>query len=417
MLASPNQSFVIVGAGQAGGRAAEAMRKAGFQGRVILIGDEAEPPYERPPLSKAILVGAKPHGSCQLLPSGFYKENEIELLTETRVIALDPAAHRVKLADGREVGYDKLVLATGGRVRELPFAPIGRAGVYYLRTVKDSLTLGAALRRAKRFVVIGGGFLGLEAAASARKLGLEVTVVECLPAILDRAMHPKIAEYVAALHRRNGVEIRTGITVSEIASDSKVEAVICRDGSRIAADLVLVAIGILPNVELAEAAGAAIENGIKVDEFGRTTLEDVYAVGDVANHPNPILGRRLRLESWQNAQNQAIAVARGLCGAPQPYAEVPWFWSDQYDANIQMVGVPQETDDVVFRGDPTSGRFTAFNIARHRVVGATAFNMGGEIRFARKMIETGTTPTLDALADPRHKLKDLVAAHAASSQA
>jgi 3-phenylpropionate/trans-cinnamate dioxygenase ferredoxin reductase component len=407
------ETCVIVGAGQAGGRAAEALRKGGFAGRVLLIGEEPEPPYERPPLSKAVLVGAKPAASTYLLPAGFYAENRIELVTGARVVGIDAAGHGVELAGGERLAYTKLLLATGGRVRTIPFAPLGRAGVFYLRTMADCLALAAALKAARRLVVIGGGFLGLEVAASARGLGLEVTVLEWMPSILDRAMAPEIARFVHALHLRHGTEIRTGVKVTGIAGEGRIEAVECGDGSRYPADLALVAVGIIPNAELAAAAGAKVENGIVVDEFGRTTAEDIYAVGDVANHPNPVLGHRLRLESWQNAQNQAIAIARGLCGAPQPYAEVPWFWTDQYDANIQMVGAPLRTEEVVLRGDPASGRFMAFNLAAGRVVGATAFNMGGDIRFARKLIETGAKLDPAALADPGRKLKDIAAALAA----
>ncbi len=407
------ETCVIVGAGQAGGRAAEALRKGGFAGRVLLIGEEPEPPYERPPLSKAVLVGAKPAASTYLLPAGFYADNRIELVTGSRAVGIDAAGHRVELASGERLAYSKLLLATGGRVRNLSFAPLGRAGVFYLRTMADCLALAAALKAARRLVVIGGGFLGLEVAASARRLGLEVTVLEWMPAILDRAMAPEIARFVHELHLRHGVEVRTGVKVTGIAGRGRIEAVECGDGSRYPADLALVAVGIIPNAELAAAAGARVENGIVVDEFGRTTVEDVYAAGDVANHPNPVLGHRLRLESWQNAQNQAIAIARGLCGAPQPYAEVPWFWTDQYDANIQMVGAPLRTEEVVVRGDPASGRFMAFNLAGGCVVGATAFNMGGEIRFARRLIETRAKLDAASLGDSGRKLKDIVAALAA----
>ena len=407
------ETCLIVGAGQAGGRAAEALRKGRFAGRVLLMGEEPESPYERPPLSKAVLVGAKPPASSYLLPPAFYAENRIELRTGARVVGIDAAGHRVELSTGEKLAYDKLLLATGGRVRTLPFAPLGRPGVFYLRTIADCMALVAALKVARRLVVVGGGFLGLEVAASARKLGLAVTVLECMPSILDRAMAPGIARFVHELHLRHGTDIRTNVKVTGIVGEGRLEAIACGDGSSYPADLVLIAVGIIPNTELAAAAGARIENGIVVDEFGRTTVDGIYAAGDVTYHPNPILGHRLRLESWQNAQNQAIAVARGLSGAPQPYAEVPWFWTDQYDANIQMVGAPLRTDEVVVRGDPASGRFMAFNLADGRVVGATAFNMGGEIRFARKLIETRASPDSASLGDPERKLKDIVAALAA----
>ena len=403
-------TFVIVGAGQAGGRAAEAMRAAGFAGRVVLVGEEAALPYERPPLSKAVLTGEKPAETTALFPPGFYEEKRIEVLTGTRVVAIDPAARAVKLANGNNLGCTKLLLATGGRVRTLPSAPVGMSGVFYLRTIADSLALGAALKQARHVAVIGGGFLGLEVAASARKLGCAVTLLELKPHLLDRAMAPQIARFVAEIHRRKGVELRLGASVAGLVGKAKLEAVELADGERIAADLAVIAIGILPNLELAQAAGAAIGNGIVVDEFGRTSLPDIYAAGDVAEHPNPILGHRLRLESWQNAQNQAIAVARAMCGMATPYAEVPWFWSDQYEFNIQMVGAPLATDAIVVRGEPASGRFLCFNLASNIVVGATAFNMGGEIRFARKLVELKAKVHAAALADPQQKLKNITAA-------
>jgi 3-phenylpropionate/trans-cinnamate dioxygenase ferredoxin reductase component len=403
------ETFVIVGAGQAGGRAADAMRKANFQGRVVLIGEEPHPPYERPPLSKAVLTGAKPAESTQLLPANFYAENRIELLTGVRVASIDARRQHLTLADGSALAYTKLLLATGGRVRSLPFAPTGRAGIHYLRTIEDSLALGEALKRAKHLVVIGGGFLGLEAAASARKLGLRVTVLELKPHLLDRAMAPEIARFVEAMHRSHGVDVRLGVHVSDVAGNGALEAVVLGDGTRIPADLLLVSVGIVPNAELAAEAGAKVENGIVVDEFGRTSLPDVFAVGDAANHPNPILGRRFRLESWQCAQNQAIAVARVMCGESAPYAEVPWFWSDQFEANIQMIGVPHMTDRVVVRGDPSSGRFMCVNFCDGVVEGATAFNMGGEIRFMRKLIEVRAAVAPAEISNPAIKLKDIAA--------
>ncbi|HYB09846.1 MAG TPA: FAD-dependent oxidoreductase [Alphaproteobacteria bacterium] len=403
------ETFVIVGAGQAGGRAAEAMRKANFQGRVVLIGEEPHPPYERPPLSKAVLIGDKAATSTSLLPASFYTENRIELLTGVRATAIDANGARIMLDDGKVLGYTKLLLTTGGRVRTLPFAPFGRAGVHYLRTIEDSLALRAAIKTAPNFAVIGGGFLGLEAAASARRLGARVSVLELKPHLLDRAMAPDIARYVEAMHRRQGVDIHLGVEVSDLVGNDALEAVVLRDGTHIPADLALIAVGIVPQVELAAQAGARIEDGIAVDEFGRTSLPNVFAAGDAANHLNPILGRRLRLESWQCAQNQAIAVARVMCGEHSPYAEVPWFWSDQFDANIQMIGVPPKTDRVVVRGDPASGRFLCVNLSNGVVEGATAFNMGGEIRFMRKLIEVKARVDAADIASPATKLKDMAA--------
>jgi NADPH-dependent 2,4-dienoyl-CoA reductase/sulfur reductase-like enzyme len=262
--------------------------------------------------------------------------------------------------------------------------------------------------------VIGGGFIGLEVAASASKRGASVTVVERQPALLDRALPAGIAEQVEALHRAQGVSLRMGVAVNRIRGESSVESVELADGSVIPADLVVIGIGIIPNTELAEAAGAASADGIVVDEYCRTSLEGIYAAGDVTNHYNPLLGRRIRLESWQNAQNQAVAAARNMTGPAQPYAEVPWFWSDQFGANIQLVGVTQPGLEIVWRGERTStngtaGRCMAFGLSAGRVCLAAGFNTGAEIRFARKMIESGVLVSARRLADPAVKLKDLAA--------
>ena len=402
-------TFVIVGAGQAGGRAAEAMRAAGFAGRILLIGEETALPYERPPLSKVVLTGEKPAETTALFPPGFYEAKRIEVLTGTRAVALDPAARAVTLANGDSLGYSKLLLATGGRVRTLPSAPAGCSAFSISERSPNRLRSVPPSKQAQHVAVIGGGFLGLEVAASAKKLGCAVTLLELKPHLLDRAMAPQIARFIEDIHRRKAVELSLGTNVAGIVGKAKFEAVELANGERIAADLAVIAIGILPNSELAQAAGAATGNGIIVDEFGRTTLPDVYAAGDVAEHPNPMLGHRLRLESWQNAQNQAIAVARAMCGMAAPYAEVPWFWSDQYEFNIQMVGAPLATGAIVVRGEPASGRFLCFNLAGGIVVGATAFNMGGEIRFARKLVELKAKVEPGVLADSAQKLRDVVA--------
>lgn len=410
---------MVVGAGQAGGRAVEAMRAAGLEGRVVLIGEEAYPPYERPPLSKKLLTGEVEVETTYLNRPGFYTENDIEFICGVRAESLDVGGRRLGLSSGDEVVFDKLLLATGGRVRRLAVPGAALAGVFYVRTIDDSLALREVLAGARGVVAIGGGYLGLEAAAAARAMGLEVTVVEREANLLNRVAAPEIGRVVGDLHARHGTRIMTGADVAAIEGEGRVSGVRLADGTVLAADAVVVSIGIIPNTELAEAAGCEVGDGIVVDEFGETTVPGIYAAGDVANHPNGFLGRTLRLESWQNAQNQAIAAARAMCGAPVPYNEVPWFWSDQYGVNIQLAGVPERWDDIVFRGDPGTGAFSAFYLLEGRVVGVTGFNAAPDVRFGRKLIEAAAAVDAETLKNPDVKLKDLArkAASAATAAA
>lgn len=409
--------ILIVGAGQAGGRAAEALRAAGHAGAITLVGDEPEPPYERPPLSKGVLAGEEAAESTWLHPREYWRGKDIELLTGVRAQAIAPASRSVLLDSGARLEYEHLLLATGSRVRPLPGADDTLEGVHYLRTIADSRRLAAELQPGRRMVVIGGGFIGLEVASTAVKRGLSVCVLERQPALLERALPADIAAVVERLHRAHGVDMRLGAAVSALqpaAGSRRVSAVALADGTQIPADVVVIGIGIIPNTELAEMAGAASADGIVTDEFGRTTVERIWAAGDVTSHYNPLLGRRVRLESWQNAQNQAIAVAKNIAGTPAPYAEVPWFWSDQHGVNIQVAGLPEPGARTVWRGDPASGRAVAFSLAGERIACATAFNAGGEIRMARRLIESRTPVAAAALADARTKLKDLAAERAAA---
>lgn len=402
-MSSATERVVIVGAGQAGGRAAEALRAAGFAGEVVLLGEERHEPYERPRLSKSVLLGDEPIAAASLHPREWYAGSGVTLRTRARVEAIAPKSQCVITADGQRLEYSKLLLCTGSRVRPLTGATDGLAGVHYLRTLEDSQRLAAQLVPGRRMVVIGGGFIGLEVASSALKRGLAVTVVERQNALLDRVLPAAIAAHVASLHAAHGVALRLGVAVVHIRGNGAVHTVALADGTELPADLVLIGIGIIPNTELAEAAGAASSDGLMVDEYCRTTLQNVYAAGDVTNHYNPILERRVRLESWQNAQNQALAAARNIAGIPQPYAEVPWFWSDQLGTNIQLAGVAEPAMEIVWRGDRV-----AFGVVDGRIRLAVAFNMGAEIRFARRLIESRAQLPASRLADPTTKLKELL---------
>lgn len=408
-MTAHSEKIVIVGAGQAGGRAAEALRLAGHTGPLTLIGAESEPPYERPALSKGVLLGTETEASTYVLPQAAYAERDIALRLGTRVEAIAPAAQRLLLSDGEWMAYDKLLLCTGSRVRPLHGIP-DIPGVHYLRTLEDARRLRAELEPGAQLVIVGGGFIGLEIASTALKRGVGVSVVERQACLLERVAPRGIAAAVQDLHRSRGVTLHLQAAAAEVLGDRRVTGIRLADGRILPASIVVIGIGILPNTELAEAAGAASDDGVIVDEFGRTTLPNVYAAGDVTNHPNPILGRRLRLESWQNAQNQAIAVARNMVGGNTPYAEVPWFWSDQLDTNIQMVGAASADADVHWRGDPASGRAMAFAWEGGRLRYAVAFNCGAELRFARKLIEQGAAVPPELLCNPGRKLKDIAVA-------
>ena len=406
-----DQTIVIVGAGHAGGRAAEAMRQSGHAGRIILIGEEAYPPYERPPLSKDALQADYPMERTYLNPLAFYGENKIELLLRTRAENIDAKGHKLTLTGEHagELAYDRLLLVTGGRVRRLSLPGAGLDGIHYIRNIDDSLGIKPRLTPGARVVVIGGGFIGLEAAASARKLGCEVTVLEMMPTLLTRVCDNAVGDWMANFHRSHGVKVLTGVTVDRLEGQGKVERVVLGNGSILPADLVVVGIGIIPNTELAAEAGLEVHNGIVVDEFGQTADPDIFAAGDVANLPNPILGYRMRLESWANAQNGGIAVGRNMIGPMTPFSEVPWFWSDQFDLNLQIAGAPNKWDKLVTRGDMASGKFMIFYMAAGRVVAVNTFNLGRDMRSAKRLIETGKMVAESDLADDKSNLRTLAA--------
>ncbi|MSO70473.1 MAG: hypothetical protein EXQ88_00395 [Alphaproteobacteria bacterium] len=401
-------SCVIVGGGQAGARATEALRKHGYPGAITLVSDETYLPYERPPLSKSVLTGADEPVKARLFNEEFYRTQDIALRLATRAESIDRAARRLRLAAGESLAYDTLLLATGARPRRLALPGSDAASLYYLRGIDDCLALRHRLQPEARVVLIGGGYIGLEVAAAARARGAQVTVLEAQASILARVAAPEVASAIAALHRRHGVEIRTGVAIEGCEPAGAETSIRLKGGATLAADVIVVGIGILPNVELAASAGLVIDGGILVDSFGRSSDPAIYAAGDVASFDHPLLGRRVRLESWQNAQNQAIAAARAIAGAPLPYSEIPWFWSDQYDVNLQLAGLPARWDRVVLRGDRVAMRFTAFYLDAGRLVAVNAANSARDIAPARQMIARGIAPDPALLADPSVDLRSLV---------
>jgi len=407
--------FVIVGASLAGAKAAEALREAGFAGKVVLIGEETDLPYERPPLSKGYLLGDAPREGAQVHDAEWYRQQDIDLRLGARVTNLDPAGHTVTVDGVTEVHYDKLLLTTGSRVRRLDVPGGDLPDVRYLRTQPDSDALLDRLRGgAQRVVVIGAGWIGLETAAAARHYGASVTVVEMETLPLRWLLGDEVATFYADLHRRHGVEFRFGTGVREFrGSDRVLTGVVLTDGTEVPADLAIVGIGITPATELAVAGGLAVDNGIAVDAALRTSDPDVYAAGDVASVLNPLLGKRIRVEHWANALNGGPAAARSMAGADEVYDPVPYFFSDQYDLGMEYAGFigAGGCDEVVFRGDPAAGEFIAFWLKDGRVLAgmnANVWDVTDDIQALVRAGYGGKPVDRARLADPSVPLPDLL---------
>ncbi len=399
--------IVVVGAGHAGGRAVEAMRMLGHTGPIVLIGAEPHLPYERPPLSKDLLQHGDDSRFAPIHDAAWYAEQQIELRLGVAAVELDPDRSTVTLDDGNLLEYDRLLLATGGRVRRLSVPGVDLENIFYLRTLDESRALARKLDNGARLIVIGGGFIGLEVAASARMRGAEVVVLEAADRLMGRAVDEATASAFLHLHRERGVRICLGTTVVRIEGSGRVERIVASTGETIPADLVVIGIGIEPETRLAEDAGLATDDGILVDPYCRCSKPGIFAAGDATRHFNPLLGRRIRLESWQNAQNQAIAAARVICGEEAAYAEVPWVWSDQFDANLQIAGMPERWGELVYRGTPSSGSFIGFQLENGVVTAAIAMNRPRDMRFARRLIASRAAPLESDLSDENVSLKDL----------
>jgi 3-phenylpropionate/trans-cinnamate dioxygenase ferredoxin reductase subunit len=366
---STDRTLVIVGASLAGAKAAEAARGAGFDGRVVLVGEEREPPYERPPLSKAVLRGEAAPETTRVHDEGFYVAHDIELLTGRTVESLDPGAKQVRLDGGEVVSFTTAVLTTGAAPRPLDVPGAALAGVHVLRSVGDSLRLADAIRGAARVAVVGAGWIGSEVAASARQLGADVVLVDPAPTPLHRVLGGEIGEVFRRLHADRGVTLRMGTGVSELRGTDAVEGVVLRDGCVEAADVVVVGVGVIPRVELAVSAGLTVDDGIVVDELLRTSAPGVYAAGDVASAWHPRYGRQLRVEHWANALHQGTTAGVNAAGGTDAYTRLPYFFSDQYDLGMEYVGAARPDDAVVVRGSLADRRFVAF-WHRHGVVTA-----------------------------------------------
>ena len=407
---SERYDVLIVGAGHGGAQAALALRQHKYAGSVALLGDEPDPPYERPPLSKEYFSGEKSFERILIRPQAIWAERDIELQLLRRVVAVDPAEQNVVLSDGSRIGYGKLIWATGGAPRRLSCSGSDLMGVHKVRTRADADRMLAETPKVQNVVVIGGGYIGLEAAAVLAKLGKQVTVLEAMDRVLARVAGEPLSRFYEAEHRAHGVEIHLNAKMDcLIGHDGWVTGVRMSDGSVLPADMVVVGIGIVPAVEPLIAAGAASGNGVEVDEFCQTSLPNIYAIGDCAIHANPFAGgQRIRLESVQNANDQAITAARHIAGDAAPYHAVPWFWSNQYDLKLQTIGLSLGYDEVVVRGQSAARSFTLVYLSKGKVLALDCVNSVKDYVQGKALVITQATPDKSVLANPEIPIKSLL---------
>lgn len=409
-----SKNVVIVGGGHAGAQCAIALRQGGFTGSIAIVGRESEPPYERPPLSKEYFAREKTFERLYIRPPQFWDEKEIELILATEVTAVDPETHSLTLSTGDTLGYDHLVWATGGDPRRLSCPGANLAGVHGVRTREDcDRLMGEVDGGVRKIAVIGGGYIGLEAAAVLTKMGCHVTLLEAAPRVLARVAGPELSAFYEAEHRAHGVDLRTEVTVESLIGDGRVRSVKLGDGSEVPADAVIVGIGIVPAVGPLIAAGAAGGNGVDVDEMCRTSLPDVFAVGDCAAFACDYAdGAVMRVESVQNANDQATCVAKAILGNPAPYHAFPWFWSNQYDLKLQTAGLSVGYDQTVVRGSVEGRSFSVIYLKAGRMIAIDSVNLVKDYVQGRKLIEAGASPDPVALADAGTPLKELLTATA-----
>jgi 3-phenylpropionate/trans-cinnamate dioxygenase ferredoxin reductase component len=400
-------SCVIVGAGQAGAHVAMSLRQLDYAGRILLIGDEAFPPYERPPLSKEILVGSKSAEECLVRAPEFFADRGIALAPSAAVVSIDRERRLVRLSDDSSVEYETLVIATGCRPRQLNPSLGHAAGVVYLRKLDDALRLKDRLLPGRRLTIVGAGYIGLEVAAAATALGCKVTVIDSASTAMTRVLPIAISRRILDVHEDAGVQFLFGRQLASIERNG--EAIVLRfaDETALHADVVLVAVGVTPNDRIAADAGLTVADGVVVDQFSRSSDPSIYAVGDVSKRFHPLYGRHIRLESWQNAQNQSISAAGHICGAMQAYAELPWFWSNQFHLNVQMVGMPSHDHRVVFR-EYGNGSFVAFCLDQDRLAATVAVNRPRDIGESRRLIANAGRLDVEKLRDAAVPLRSAV---------
>ncbi|EZQ00992.1 NAD(P)/FAD-dependent oxidoreductase [Acinetobacter sp. Ver3] len=399
---------VIIGASHAGAQLSASLRQEGWTGEIILIGDEPYLPYHRPPLSKTFLAGSKSIEDMYIRPKNFYEKNKIQLVNG-HVTKIDCKTKIVYLENGNHISYDKLVLCTGARVRKLDINGSHLPGVHYIRNAQDILGLKSSVKWTKRAVIVGGGYIGLETAASLRKMGINVTILEYAPKILQRVAASQIGDFFNQVHTEEGVEILTNIRIAEIAGTQSVTGIYLENCQFIPTELVIVGIGVLPNIELAEEAGLKIDNGIVVDEYCYTSDPHILAVGDCTSHFNEHYKRQIRLESVPNANDQAKVAAKNLCGKSQKYQCLPWFWSDQYDIKLQIVGLNNGFDEVILRGDMSSSRsFALFYFKNNEMIAADCVSRPLEFMLSKKIISEKLEVYKEKLSNENFDLKESI---------
>ncbi|HEX5786686.1 MAG TPA: FAD-dependent oxidoreductase [Woeseiaceae bacterium] len=401
------ETLVIVGGGHAAGQAIASLRQQKYRGRIVLLGEETHPPYQRPPLSKKFLAGELSAERLYVKPAAFYDAPDIDVRPGTRVTGIDRDRGAVTTEDGLTVAWDALLIATGSRVRRLPGDETLPAGIHYLRNIADVDAIRADFAVAKRLVIVGAGYIGLEVAAVARTLGLDVTVLEMAGRVMSRVVSPAVSAFYESVHRAQGVDLRLNTGLAGFAGRPRVRAVVTAAGDEIPADVVVVGVGIVPNVELAAAAGLEVDDGIVVDAGCRTSDPRIYAIGDCTSHPSAIYGRRVRLESVPNALEQARTAAGNLCGGRLEHAEVPWFWSDQYDLKLQIAGLSQGYDSVIVRGSPADRAFSCLYLRDGRLLAIDAVNTPRDFMQAKALIASRAHPDPARAADAASPLKGL----------
>jgi 3-phenylpropionate/trans-cinnamate dioxygenase ferredoxin reductase subunit len=402
------ERIVIAGAGHAAGQLVGSLKQQKFDGRIVLIGDEPHLPYQRPPLSKKFLSGDLAVERLYVKPPAFYEDPQIELRLDTRITKIDRDSNSLTTENDGDISYDKLILALGSRVRRLSIDGADLDGVHYLRTIADVNGIRDEMRKKKHVVIVGAGYIGLEVAAVARQLGLEVTVVELTDRVMSRVVSPEISDFYQIEHTNQGVKLRLSTGIAAFRGGDRFEAVETEDGELIPADLAIVGVGVLPNTELAIDAGLKVDDGILVDDRCQTSDPSIYAVGDCTRHPNAIYGRQLRLESVHNALEQAKTAVGNICGKETRYSEVPWFWSDQYDLKLQIAGLSADYDDVIIRGNPADRSFACLYLKDGALIATDAVNSPKEFVQSKTLIASHAKLDRDKLADTSVQLKELL---------
>ena len=402
------EELVVIGGGQAAIQCIASLRKEGYSGSITLVGEENHLPYQRPPLSKGFLSGATESDRLYLKKIEFFQENSIQLNLGVTADRIDRDNCIVHLSDDKSIGYDKLVLATGSRVRKLKFPGSDLEGINYLRGIDDAESLKEGLLKSKTLVIVGAGYIGLEVAAVATEFDTKITVIEMADRVMNRTVDPIISDYYQELHSKNGVDFILNESLEKVDGDKAVEQVICSGGSSIQADILVIGAGVIPNIELAEESGLNCDNGISVNEYGQTEDSKIFACGDCTNHPNEKLNRRLRLESVHNAMEQSKTVATSVMGNRTAYNQIPWFWSDQYDHKLQIVGLSGDHDEVLIRGNQEESKFMLFYLKGEELIAVDAVNNPKEFLICRKLVENKVKISSDDILNQSKNLNDLI---------